>query len=320
VASRLSYLIYGSMPDDPLFAAADAGQLRTPEQVRAQAARMLGDARAAGFVDSFAAQWLGLVDLPRHDVDPALFGTAFDGALAQAMKSETLGFVAAFVKDDRPAQELLSAPWSASDARLGQLYAGGGPPRRGLLAQASVLTATSAANGTSPVARGQWVLAQMFCEPPPPPPPKVPALPDSAPTGKTLRARLEAHRASPVCASCHQLFDPIGLGLENYDAIGRWRTTDAGETIDASGALPDGTRFAGPAELLAALARDPRIGTCVGEKIFTYALGRAPAASAADRMHLQRLYTRAGGAQAGLRDLLLALAESDVFRLRAGEP
>jgi hypothetical protein len=322
VASRLSYLIYASMPDDPLFAAADAGKLRTPAEVRAQAARMLADPRGAAFVASFAGQWLELAGLEDHDVDPALFGRSFDRALATAMKSETLGLFAEFVRGDRPAQELLSAPSMVADARLAQHYGApaGAPPRRGLLTHASVLTATSAANGTNPVARGQWVLSRLFCAPPPPPPPDIPDLPDATPTGKTLRDRLEAHRTNPVCAACHRLFDPIGLGLENYDAIGRWRAMDAGEVIDASGELIDGTRFAGPAELIAALARDPRLSACVAEQLFIYALGRAPAAAPADAANLARLQAGAGGAAAGVRSLISTLVESDVFRMRRGEP
>jgi hypothetical protein len=282
---------------------------------------MLADPRGAGFVASFGAQWLEVDDLEEHDVDPAVAGKTFDRALALAMKAETLAFLGGFVQADRPAAELLTAPATVGDARLAQLYGGAGaPPRRGLLNQAAVLTATSAGTGTKPVARGQWVLAQLFCAPPPPPPPDVPNLPATAPTGKTLRDRMQAHRANPVCAGCHKLMDPIGLGLENYDAIGRWRATDAGEAIDASGELPDGARFAGPAELIAALARDPRLPACLAEKIFTYAFGRAPAASAADGGHLARLQARAGGAMASPRNLIFALVESDAFRLRRGEP
>jgi hypothetical protein len=312
VASRLSYLIYGSMPDDPLFQAAGAGRLRTAAEVRAQAARMLGDPRARSFVDSFAAQWLGLVELEQHDVDEAMFGKAFDPALAAAMKAETLAIFADFLRTDRPAPELVAARAPASDPRLAALY--GDSPRVGLLTQASILTTTSSANGTNPVTRGHWVLSQLLCSPPPPPPPKVPNLPDVAPAGKTLRARLEAHRANPTCASCHRLMDPIGLGLENYDAIGRWRATDAGEAIDASGELPDGTRFSGPAELIAALAKDPRLPGCVAEKLFTYALGRAP-----DGAQLARVQTAAGGS-AGIQALILALVESEAFRLRGEGP
>jgi Protein of unknown function (DUF1592)/Protein of unknown function (DUF1588)/Protein of unknown function (DUF1587)/Protein of unknown function (DUF1595)/Protein of unknown function (DUF1585) len=317
VASRLSYLIYSSLPDDPLFQAADAGQLRTAADVRAQATRMLGDPRGAAFVSGFATQWLGLVDLEQHDVDPALF-SGFDPALAAAMKAETQRFFADFLAADRPAQELLVTRATVADPRLAQLY--GDSARPGLLTQASVLTATSSANATNPVTRGAWVVSQLFCTPPPPPPPKVPNLPEASATGRTLRARLEAHRANPVCASCHQLFDPIGLGLENYDAVGRWRTTDAGEPIDASGDLPDGTHFAGPAELIAALGKDPRLPGCVAQKLFTYALGRAPDGVPTDAANLARLSAAAGGARAGIRSLVLALVESDAFRLRREEP
>jgi hypothetical protein len=304
LAARLSYLFWSSLPDDALSGAADQGRLRSQADLRAQIARMLADEKAGAFVESFAGQWLDLRELDSHLVDPALF-PEFTPSLARQMQAETLRFFGDLLNDRKPAR-----PVQALLAENG-----------GILTHRSVLTATSAPNGTNPVARGNWVLTKLLCAPPPPPPPNVPPAPEGTATGTTMRARFEAHRADPVCASCHQVMDPIGFALEHYDAIGRYRTSDNGAPVDARGELPDGTRFDGAVELAAVIARDRRFSECLASHLFTYAVGRAPADSVADQGHLRRLTSEAANAPGGLtlHNLLLALGTSDVVRLRRGE-
>jgi hypothetical protein len=335
LASRLSYLIYRSMPDDALFEAAEKGRLATAADVRREVSRMLADPRGAELVESFVGQWLDLDGLSEHQVDPALFGDAFDPELARSMRAETVSFFTELLRQNLPVSELLDARFTYVDARLARHYGLGatapasvtrvqldGSRRTGLITQASVLTATSAPNRTSPVARGAWVLAQLLCAPPPPPPPDVPALPEAelqAP--KNARELLEMHRKDPSCTPCHQVIDPIGLGLENYDAIGRWRDRDNGVPIDAAGMLPDGSTFRGAVELGALLARDPRVASCVASNLFTYAVSRHPASGSPDGQHVERIVRTAGqGAPVRLRDLLLSVVTSEPFRFRRGEP
>ena len=334
IASRLSYLIYSSMPDDPLAAAADRGQLRTPDQVAAQAKRMLADARAAALAGSFAAQWLDLRSLAGHQVDEASFGKAFDGALAALMQEETSRFFLEFMNGDLPITGMLTARFTYLDARLARHYGltspGGagltrvtltGDQRGGLLTQGSVLTATSPPNHTSPVARGAWVLSSLLCSPPPPPPANIPPLPEPSPTvPASLRARLEAHRSNPQCAACHVAMDPIGFGLEHYDGIGRWRTDDGATPIDASGTLPDGSTFDGALQLAALLAKDPRLPGCLTQKLYTFALGRSPDGGTADRPYLDRITALAAGPDGvTLHRAIAALVTSDPFRLRRAD-
>jgi hypothetical protein len=334
LASRLSYLIYRSMPDEALFAAAEAQRLRTDAGVRDQTLRMLADPKGAGLVEGFAGQWLDLDDLPAHQVDPVQYGAVFDAQLALAMRAETMRFFSEFLRENLPASGLLDARFTFVDQRLAKLYGLPAPPpgsatrvalsgdqRAGIITQASVLTATSMPNRTSPVARGAWVLAHLLCAPPPPPPPDVPPLPDTdtmAPA--SARALLEAHRRSPACSGCHDLIDPIGLGLENYDAIGRWRTSDAGAAIDPSGSLPDGSRFKGAVELSLLLAKDPRVPRCLTASFFTYATSRHPGDGTPDGAEVDRIVgaaDRGGGARLG--DLVLAMVTSNSFRRRRGE-
>jgi hypothetical protein len=330
MASRLSYLIYRSMPDDALFEAAQQGKLGTAADVRREALRMLADPRGAALLDGFAGQWLDLDELGDHQVDPAVFGTAFDSALGAAMRAETIAFLGEFLGQNLPASQLLDARFTFVDGRLATLYglsagpavtrvALDGKQRAGLLTQASVLTTTSPANRTSPVARGAWVLSRLLCAPPPPPPADVPPLPESqmqAPASG--RALLEAHRKDPGCAACHRLIDPIGLGLENYDAIGRWRDTDQGLPVDASGELPDGRKFVGAMELGALLAADPRVSTCLARNFYTYAVSRHPEDGNVDDQQVGRILHDATDAR--LRDLVLGVVASEPFRLRRGEP
>jgi hypothetical protein len=218
------------------------------------------------------------------------------------------------------------------DARLAQHYGVTAPSgtepvrvettganRRGLLTHASILTATSNPDRTSPVARGAWVMTHVLCTPPPAAPADVPPLPESPNVPQTGRAQIEAHRVNPGCAACHLLMDPLGLGLENFDAVGRWRDKEFGLPIDASGVLPGGAAFAGASELAVILGKDPRVPECLARNIYTYALGRHPDEGSIDAQHVARIVSQAGGAQVRLKDLVVGIVTSDPFRMRQPE-
>ena len=290
LASRLSFFLWSSIPDDELLDLAAARRLRDPEVLEAQARRMLADERARALVTNFAGQWLHLRNVPAVVPDEDRFPDVGEG-LRQAMRRETELFVESVFREDRSVLDLLTADYTFVNERLARHY---GLPRvygsrfrrvrvedearRGLLGHASILAVTSYPNRTSPVLRGKWVLENLLGTPPAAPPPDVPALEETAPGGEALSVReaTERHRANPACASCHRLMDPPGFALEQFDAVGRFRTrTAAGTPIDAAGELPDGTRFDGAAGLRAALARRPErfVGTLT-EKLMTYALGR----------------------------------------------
>ena len=289
LASRLSFFLWSSIPDDELLDVAERRELSVPAVFEAQVERMLADPRSEALVGNFAGQWLTLRNAAAVQPDEDEFPD-FGERLRQGFRRETELLFSSVLREDRSALDLLNADYTFVDERLARHY---GIPnvrgshfrrvaledgaRGGLLGHGSILTVTSYANRTSPVNRGKWVLENILGTPPPPPPPDVPDL-ETAEGGQALSMReaMEQHRANPVCASCHRLMDPLGLALENFDAIGRWR--DRGETrgaIDATGALPDGTPFDGPAGLKDALLRHPeRFVTTVTEKLMTYALGR----------------------------------------------
>ncbi|HVW36795.1 MAG TPA: DUF1592 domain-containing protein, partial [Pirellulales bacterium] len=262
LASRLSYFLWSSMPDDELFSLAAANQLRL--QLEPQIERMLKSDKSAAFLRSFAGQWLTIRKLDEVSPDPQTF-PEFDDELRTAMIRETELFFEAIVREDRSIFDLLDADFSFVNERLAKHYGIEGvagkefqrvklPANRGgILTQASILTLTSNATRTSPVQRGKWVLDQLLNTPPPPPPPDVPQLDEGKQLTGSLRERLEQHRAKAICASCHARMDPIGFAFENYDAIGRWRDKDGSFDIDSSGVLPDGQAFQGPAELKAIL-------------------------------------------------------------------
>ena len=291
LASRLSFFLWGSIPDDTLLDAAERGELRQPGKLEAQVRRMLADERSKNLVNNFAAQWLHLRGLAAITPDARRF-IDFDENLRQSMRRETEVFFEHIIRADRPITELLSADYTFLDERLAKHY---GVPhvfgsqfrrvsfaddaqrqRGGLLRHGSILTVTSYATRTSPVIRGHWILSNLAGEPPPPPPPNVPSLDDNVVSASLpIRQRLTKHRENPACASCHDVMDPVGFALENFDAVGRWRTEEEHKTVDASGGLADGSKFDGVAGLERALLARPELfaGT-FSEKLLTFALGR----------------------------------------------
>ena len=328
LASRLSFFLWSTIPDPELLGVAEHGRLHDPSVLEHQVRRMLDDPRADALVSNFAGQWLQLRNVETVRPDPVIF--PFDEALRQSFLTETGLFVSSIFREDRSLLDLLSADYTFINQRLAEHY---GIPRvygsqfrrvtvadvnrRGLLGQGSVLAVTSNPTRTSPVKRGKWILENLLGTPPPPPPPDVPEL-KAAPHGTLLsmREQMQVHRANAVCAACHSRMDPIGFALENYDAVGRWRSEDAGARIDASGKLPDGTEFDGPAglrELLLTTYRDDFIRTAT-EKLLTFALGRgveyydAPAVRAIDREAARDNYR--------ISSWILAVVKSAPFQMR----
>jgi hypothetical protein len=289
LASRLSFFLWSSIPDDELREKAASGALRAPAELERQVRRMLADPRADALVNNFAGQWLYLRELKNARPD----SPDFDGNLRASFLRETELLFRAIVQEDRSVVEMLDSDFTFVDERLARHYEISGirgsrmrrvslppdSPRRGVLGHGSILTLTSAANRTSPVVRGKWILENVMGAPPPQPPPGVETNLEKDPAQvkvTSLRQRLEAHRASPTCASCHRLIDPIGLALENFDHAGKWRTTDGNAAIDASAQLFDGTKLDGPESLRRALlARSNVFVTVMAEKLLTYATGRA---------------------------------------------
>ncbi len=292
LASRLSFFLWSSIPDDELLDLAIAGRLRQPGVLERQARRMLADPKAQAFTKNFAGQWLNLRKLPEIKPDPFLFPDHGD-ALSLAFEREAELFFDSIVREDRPTLELLTANYTFVNERLAAHYGisnvkgigfqrvtlADDSPRRGLLGKGAVLSVTAFPNRTSPVVRGKWVLDQLLGAPPPEPPPNVPALAENGERVTkvlSMRQRVELHRANAVCASCHKLMDPIGFALEKFDAIGRYREFDENyEPIDSSGVYPDGTRIDGPLGLRQVLVKhSTRFYTNVTNKLLTYALGR----------------------------------------------
>jgi mono/diheme cytochrome c family protein len=290
LASRLSFFLWSSIPDDELLDAAIAGTLHEPAVLEAQTRRLLADSRAEAMVENFAGQWLYLRNVRALTPDADLFPD-FGESLREAMQRETEMFFASVMNEDRSVLEFLTADYTFVNERLARHYGipniyGGrfrrvalsDTARRGLLGQGSILAATAYPNRTSPVLRGKWVLENLLGTPPPLPPPDVPSLEETSADGAVLSMReaMERHRANPVCASCHRLMDPPGFALEQFDAVGRYRTqNESNRPIDATGVLPDGTAFDGVAGLRAALLGRPTLFvTTLTEKLMTYGLGR----------------------------------------------
>jgi hypothetical protein len=291
LASRLSYFMWGAPPDEELIAVAERGRLTKSKEFEQQVRRMLADPRAEALATRFASQWLRLQDL--EDIQPdALTYPYFDETLSEAMNRETELFFSHLVEEDRPVLELLTADYTFVNERLARHYGVPGiigpefrkmsypdEKRRGLLGHGSILTMTSAADRTSPVLRGKWVLEVLLGSPPPPPPPDVPAFEEvgEAEDGRflTVRERMEQHRANPACRSCHVVIDPIGLALENFDVTGAWRIRDGGNMVDPESELYDGTPLASPEDLRNALLSRPEVLYRVfTENLMAYALGR----------------------------------------------
>lgn len=293
LASRLSFFLWSSIPDDELLGVAERGELRRPGGLETQVERMLADPRAEALVDNFGGQWLYLRNMALVSPDPYAFAD-FDANLREAMEREMELFLDSQMREDHSVLALMTSDQTFVNQRLAEHY--GIPniygnhfrritlgddlePRHGLLGKGSLLTVTSYAHRTSPVVRGKWLLENVLGTPPPPPPPDVPALTENADSGeppRSVRERMEAHRANPVCASCHRVMDPLGFALENFDGIGRWRSTnEAGTPIDTAGQLADGTPVDGPVGLRSALLKRPEsFVTTVTEKLLTYGLGR----------------------------------------------
>lgn len=329
LASRLSYFLWSSMPDAELFGLARSGALRS--NLNAQVRRMLADPKARGLTESFAGQWLEIRSLETASRDPEQFPD-FTPELRQAMKRETELFFEAVVREDRPLRTFLDADFTFLNGTLARHYGIEGvegddfqrvaltpeSQRGGLLTQASILTATAKPTRTSPVNRGQWILENLYNAPPPPPPPDVPTIEgDGQKLTGTLREIMAKHRADVNCVSCHERMDPLGFALENFDAVGRWRTHDGADPIDASGTLVSGQSFAGPAEFRALLvAKTPEFRRGLAEKLFIYALGRGLTYD--DRCALDAIeaHTVAGGDT--FTALVQAIVQSDPFQYRRG--
>ena len=336
LATRLSYFLWNSMPDEALFAQADAGTLRDADILTAEVRRMLADAKANAFVESFAGQWLYIRAMADAAPDYNYFPD-FDEMLRAAMTIEAQLFFQRLLSTNRPLPELLEAEVTFINPRLADHYgfdyglgreveglpAGfrefdlAGTGRSGLLTLGSTLTVTSFPTRTSPVKRGKWVLEQLMCNGPPPPPPGVEAELAGVDQDLPLRERLAAHRADPSCAGCHNLMDPIGLGLESFDAIGLYRTMEAGQPVDASGELPGGVAFNGADELAAILRDDPRFSRCFLEKLVTYGVGRQP--NHRDACGMDAATTKMAADDWRMEDTIVHLANSPLFTTRRGE-
>ena len=330
LASRLSFFIWSSIPDDELLDAAAAGRLKDPRVLEQQVRRMLADPRSASLVTNFAAQWLYLRDISAKLPDEILFAD-FDETLRSAMQRETELFISSVFRENRSVLDLLRANYTFLNERLARHYGvpnvkgsyfrrvtfPEGNVRGGLLGQGSVLTITSYSTRTSPVLRGKWVLENLLSAAPPPPPPDVPSLNTEKAPGKplTLREAMIQHRAAPTCAGCHARMDPIGFAMENFDAVGRWRERDGDQPIDATGVFPEGTKFEGIRGLKQELLRQPEqfVGT-VAERLLMYAVGRnlqyydAPTVRAVMRDGEPANYT--------LESLVLGVVKSRPFQMR----
>jgi hypothetical protein len=332
LASRLSFFLWSSIPDDELLDLAERGKLKDRDIVAKQVRRMLNDSRSRALVSNFAGQWLYLRNIAKVWPNPDVFPD-FATNLRDAFEQETELFFESLLREDLSVLELLDANYTFLNERLARHY---GIPniygsqfrrvtlsdenRKGLLGQASILTVTSYATRTAPTIRGKWVLENILGTPPPPPPPNVPSLGEGKKDGKllTMREQMEEHRKNPACASCHRVMDPLGFALENFDATGRWRTK--GETsIDASGVLPDGTKFQGPAELRKLLLNHPeQFVHTLTEKLLTYALGRG--VEYYDAPAVREILRKAETSDYRWSSIILGIVNSAPFQMRRSRP
>ena len=333
LASRLSFFLWSSIPDEKLLDLAAAGRLREPAVFAAQVNRMLGDERSDALVENFTGQWLQLRNLEAKVVPDLLLFPDFDDNTRKGFRKETELFFGYILREDRSTLELLNADYTFVDERLAKNYGIQGvygpqfrrvkltdPNRRGLLGQGSVLSITSVANRTSPVFRGKYILSTFLNTPPPPPPPNVPTLDESnkeaAAVPKTVRAQLELHRKNQPCAGCHRVIDPPGFALENFDSVGQWRDKGAdGAPLDVAGTLADGSQVNGPVALREAiLSRPNAFVTVVTEKMLTYALGRGLEPS--DMPVVRRIVKKAAQNDYRLSTIVMGIVESAPFQMR----
>jgi hypothetical protein len=335
LASRLSYFLWSSMPDDTLFDLAQAGRLHEPSVLDEQIRRMLADERSAAFAANFAGQWLETRNLDFVKPDPKKF-PEWDPGLRDAMKEETRLFFDYILRENRLISDFLSANYTFLNERLAKFYGiagvtgpdfrrveltpeNGGTQRGGVLSQAGVLTVSSYANRTSVVIRGKYVLTNILGTPPPPPPPDVPPL-DEAAVGvnASLRDQMERHRADPICASCHSKMDPLGFGLENYDAIGHWREKDGNFPVDSSGVLPNGKTFSTPSEMRQVLSSQlPQFSRTLIERMLTYALGRG--VKNFDEPAMQKIEAAVASSGYRFQPMIREIVHSSPFLERRGE-
>jgi hypothetical protein len=331
LATRLSYFLWSSMPDDELFDLAKQGKLRDKAVLEKQVRRMLTDAKSRALTENFAGQWLQLRSIAQLSPDPKLFPD-FDDALRAAMVKETELFFEHLIKEDRSILEFLDADWTFVNERLAKHYGIAGvkgpqfvkvklttPDRVGVLTHASILSVTSNPTRTSPVKRGKWILDNILNTPPPPPPPDVPDLSEDSKVvaSASLRARMEQHRTNPNCAVCHKRMDPIGFGFENFDAVGAWRNKDGKFDVDASGELPSGQKFSGPKQLVAVLkTKDAEFRRCLVEKLLTYALGRG--LESYDKCALDDICAETVHSGDRFVSVILAIVQSEPFQMKRG--
>ena len=329
LASRLSFFLWSSIPDDELLRVAASGTLRQPAVLERQVRRMLADRRADALINNFFEQWLYLRNMGSVRPDPARFPT-FDDSLRVAFQQETRLFLESQVREDRPITELLTANYTFVNERLARHYgmpnvAGShfrrvtlpGDARAGLLGHGAILTVTSYADRTSVVQRGKWIMDHLLGVPPPPPPPNVPPLDDTKIEG-SLRQRMELHRKNPVCATCHSQIDPLGFALENFDAVGQFRAIDGGAPVDPSGKLVDGTVFDGPSSFRKALlTRGEAFRRTLAQNLLTYALGRG--VETFDKPALRQILRQSGAAGDRWSSLVLAIVKSQPFQMRRAE-
>ena len=333
LASRLSFFLWSSIPDEKLLDTAVAGRLREPAVLAAQAQRMIADERSDALVENFTGQWLQLRNLGAKVVPDLLMFPDFDDNTRKGFRKETELFFGYILRNDRSTLDLLNADYTFLDERLAKHYGIPGvygpqfrrvkipdPNRRGLLGQGSILALTSVATRTSPVFRGKYVLSTFLNTPPPQPPPNVPTLEESNKEAKalpkTVRAQLELHRANPTCAGCHRVIDPPGFALENFDSVGKWRGTGAdGAPLDTAGTLADGSKVNGPVELREAIASRPAaFTTVITEKMLTYALGRGLEPS--DMPVVRRIVKKAAQNDYRLSSIVMGIVESAPFQMR----
>ena len=331
LASRLSYFLWTSMPDDELLSIAEAGKLRQPSVLEAQVKRMLADERSSALADNFAGQWLETRNLDSITPDPKKF-PEWGPELRDSMKTETRMFFESILRENRPLSDFLDAKYTFLDERLAKHYGiegvSGGTFRRvelttdqrgGLLSQASILSISSYPTRTSPVIRGKYLLQNFLGAPPPAPPPDVPTLDEEAVgNAGSLRQQLEKHRSNATCASCHNRMDVLGFGLENYDAIGKWRTMDGKFPVDISGTFPNGKSFSTPAEMKVLLKEElPDFARCIIEKMLTYSLGRG--LEKYDRKTIDDIGRKLSASGYQFQALISEIVQSLPFQSRRGE-